>query len=163
MKMSTKHINEQILDLMGRDDSVDAPRDSIKWARNLFRSRVAEPKASIVQRVLAVLTADLAPNRAAFGERSGTAGQARQMLFAAGDNSIDLRIMETDGLFQIRGQILGKGFEGGNIELASHESRYSASLNDLSEFGLDGVEKGAYTLTLTGGETEIAIEGLELS
>ncbi len=67
-------------------------KDSVKWAKNIFRTRAAEPKRSFAQKVLGVLQMDLSPDKPAYGERSASAGQVRQMLFGAGENSIDLRI-----------------------------------------------------------------------
>lgn len=163
MAITNNQITEQILDLMRRDDSVDAPGDSVKWAKNIFRSRIAEPKATLAQKIIAVLQMDIAPNRPAFGERSGGAGQARQMLFDAGDNGIDLRIAATDGIFEIRGQILGEGFAAGSIELRSDNRRYEATVNDMSEFELTGVVTGVYSFTARSGEKELTIEGLEIS
>lgn len=162
MAMTNNQITEQILDLMRRDDSVDAPGDSVKWAKNIFRSRMAGSKATIGQRILGVLKMDIAPNRPAFGERSGGTGQARQMLFDAGDNSIDLRIAETDGLFEVRGQILGDGFASGSMEISDGKNSYKVFMNELSEFKLAGIKKGSYSLTVLGSEKELSIEGLEL-
>jgi hypothetical protein len=160
---SKDQIAERIIQLMQRDDSADAPGDSIRWAKNIFRSRVSEPKASLVQKVLAVLQMDISPNKAAFGERSGTGGQARQMLFDAGENSIDLRIKETDGAWEIHGQILGTGFAGGTVKLFNNNTSHKASASEMSEFKLAGVAPGVYSFAVTSGEKELVIEGLDLS
>ena len=63
---------------------------------NIFRTRAAEPEQSFAQKVLGVLQMDLSPDKAAYGERSASAAQVRQMLFGAGENSIDLRVTETE-------------------------------------------------------------------
>lgn len=148
---------------MRRDDSVDAPGDSVKWAKNIFRSRMANSKAPLAQRILAVLRMDLAPNKAAFGERSAGAGQARQMLFDAGDHNIDLRIKDTGGAFEIHGQVLGEGFAGGSIGLIGNENNYKAAVSEMSEFKLTGIAKGNYSLVLRGGGKELLIEGLDVN
>lgn len=163
MTISNNQITEQILELMRRDDSVDAPGDSVKWAKNIFRSRMVNSKAPIAQRILAVLRMDLAPNKTAFGERSAGVGQARQMLFDAGDNSIDLRINETGGAFEIQGQVLGEGFAGGSLELAGNENNYKTAVSEMSEFKLTGIAKGNYRIALRGGEKELVIEGLDVN
>lgn len=160
---SSDEIAERIVRLMQRDDSVDAPQDSIKWAKNIFLSRAAEPKASLVQKIMAVLQMDIAPNRAALGERSAGSGQARQMLFDAGDNGIDLRIKEMGGALEIRGQVLGEGFAGGAIELSGNGNNYTAAISEISEFKIAGVGRGSYSLTVRGGEKELVIEGLDLN
>lgn len=163
MKNSNKQITEQILRLMQRDDSADAAADSVKWAKNLFRAKAAEPRASIVEKVLAVLQIDLSPQRAAFGERSAGAGQARQMLFDAGENSIDLRIKEVKGGFDIHGQVLGMGFAGGEAELAGGDKSFKTRLSETSEFKLAGIAAGNYTFTARSDEKELVIEGLKLA
>ena len=144
------------------DTSVDAPAGAIKYAKNLYRSHAAEPKASIIQRVLAVLQSDLAPNRAAFGERSAAGSQARQMLFDSGENAVDLRITAAESKFDLRGQILGAGFEKGEIEVAGKKTSVKAVIDDMSGFKISGLQAGEYRLTMKGSDTEIVIEQLEL-
>lgn len=162
MNKGNENLIEKIVYLMQTDDSADAPADSVKWAKNIFRTRVAEPKKSFVQKVLAVLQMDLEPNKAVFGERSASASQARQMLFGAGDNSIDLRIENIGKNFNIKGQILGAGFENAEIKLENTENSYVSNSNQLSEFKFENVAKGIYQLTLTSQEKEITIENLEI-
>jgi len=161
MRLMSKN-NEQQLNrityLMQTDESFDAPQDAIRWSKNIFRSRIAEPKKSVVERVLAILQTDLSPNRAAFGERSASTSQARQMLFQAGDISIDLRIKQTQNGFDLRGQILGEGFANYTIKLGEFET----TANELSEFKLTNVSSGTYDLIVQSGEKEIVVENLEL-
>ncbi|MCD9189109.1 MAG: hypothetical protein LUM44_22015 [Pyrinomonadaceae bacterium] len=158
MKNYEENLMNKIVHLMQTDKSVDAPQDSIKWAKNIFRSRIADPKKSLVQRILAVLQMDISPNKAVFGERSGTASQVRQMLFEAGETSIDLRITETENGFNLRGQILGEGFANAVIEINETET----TANELSEFSFTNLIGGNYTLTLKNNATEIVVENLEL-
>jgi hypothetical protein len=150
---------KRIINLMQLDDSVDAPRDAIKWSKNIFRSRVSEPKRSVVKKILAVLQMDLLPNKTVFGERSASATQARQMLFEADENSIDLRISETEKGFRIQGQILGEGFENAIIKLGELETK----TNDLSEFKIENIKAGNYDLKLQTDEKEIVLENIEIN
>ncbi len=159
MNNGNENLINKIAQLMETDNSFDAPTDAIKWAKNIFRARVAEPKKSFMQKVLAVLQVDLLPNKAAFGERSASAGGARQMLFQAGENSIDLRVSETEKGFSLRGQILGEGFANCTIKLGEFET----ISNELSEFAFAEIPNGKYDLTLQTGKTEITIENLEIS
>ena len=139
---------------MQADTATDAPADVLKYTKNLFRTRAIEPKVSAVRRVLAMIKMDLAPNRAAFGERSAAGAQARQMLFDAGDNAIDLRVTATENGFDVRGQVLGGGFENGTAVLAGS----NATIDELGGFRFDGVAAGEYSLVLSNGTDEIAIE-----
>lgn len=150
---------EKIILLMQTDDSIDAPKDSIKWAKNLFKTRIAQPKKSILKKVLTVLQVDLAPNQAAYGERSVGSAQSRQMLFQAGENALDIRIAETKHGFEIYGQILGKGFERGTVKVGDFET----NTNELGEFKLSGIPKGDYSLTVQNNENEITVEILSLT
>lgn len=153
---------EEILNLMQRDDSVDAPADSIQWAKNLFRARVAAPKKSLTQKVLAVLQMDLAPNRTVFGERSATSPAVRQMLFEAGENSLDLRISQTKKGLNLRGQILGEGFANCAIKLTARSISFEARANELSEFNFAEIPAGKYDLILQNDENEIVVAGIDL-
>jgi hypothetical protein len=170
MKNSNRQITELIQHLMQRDDSRDAAADSVNWAKNLFRARAAEPKMSLVKKVMAVLQIDLSPQRAAFGERSAGASAVRQMLFDAGDNSIDLRIREDNrGGLEIHGQILGAGFAGGEVELMARAvvsmpdgKSFKSRLTETSEFKLTGLAATDYVFTARGDEKELVIENLDL-
>jgi hypothetical protein len=150
---------DRIISLMQRDDSVDAPADAIRWSKNLFLACAAKPKASIVQKVLAVLQMDLSPNRAAFGERSASASQARQMLFQAGENAlVDIRIAQTEKGFDLHGQILGEDFATCVVKFGEYET----TANELGEFKLAEIPAGVYNLSAQIGGKEIVIEDLEL-
>jgi len=153
---------EKIISLMQTDKSVDAPEDAVRWTKNLFRARraVVEPRKSIVKKVLAVLQMDLSGGvRPALGERSASVSTARQMLFQAGEIAIDLRIKRDENdIFSLRGQILGKDFAGGFINLGDFET----SVDEVGEFELAGIAGGKYDLILQSGDSEIVVENLEL-
>lgn len=158
-KKSQEDFLNKIVYLMQTDEAEDAPQDSVKWAKNIFRARIQEPKKSFARKVLAVLQMDLSPNKAAFGERSASASQARQMLFTAGENAIDLRISETEkGLLDVQGQILGESFANCAVSLGEFETR----ANELSEFKFSEVSAGNYDLIFKTDEAEMIIENLSL-
>ena len=153
---------EKLIHLMQTDDSVDAPADAIKQARNIFRQAVREPKRSLLQRIVAVLQADLSPNKAAFGERSASALKSRQLLYTAGDTRIDLRVIDADGRFIIHGQILGDELEYTNVKLFNDEHSALSKADEFGAFEIHSVNPGTYSLSLTVGEKEIFIEEIEL-
>lgn len=158
MNNENEKIINRIVNLMQADDSTDAPADAVKWAKNLFRTRVAEPKKSIVQKVLAVLQIDLSGAQPAFGERSASAAEVRQMLFQAGENAVDLRISAAENGLDLSGQILGAGFAGCAVTLGE----FAASANELGEFKFKQIPAGRYALALRAAEREIVIEDLNL-
>lgn len=143
---------------MQTDKSVDAPQDAIKWSKNIFRTRVAERKPGLVERIIGVLSQELVPGKAAFGERSGTAGRMRQMLFEAGDNRVDLRVSPKAGKFDVRGQILGRGWEGSSITFAKQE----CGADKFGGFVFNEIEEGTYDLTISGERIEIVLKGIVL-
>lgn len=156
--MSERQI-EKIINLMQTDDSADAPKDAIRWAKNLFAARaITAPRKSIVQKVLAVLQMDLSPGQAAFGERSASASKARQMLFRAGDNALDIRISPSKKGFNLRGQILGEGFAGATVRIGAFE----AAANQIGEFEFAEIAGGKYDLIARIGEKEIVVQDLEI-
>lgn len=159
MNIQDENLINKIVYLMKTDDSIDAPGDSVKWAKNIFRAHSVQPKKSIVQKVLATLQINLSPNTAVFGERSSaSAAKARQMLFQAGDNAVDLRIGKSGKNFALRGQVLGGGFANCDVKLGN----FAAIANELSEFSLFDVPTGRYDLTLRSGSAEITIKNLEI-
>ena len=157
MSKTDDQIISKIIRLMGTDTSVDAPRGAISWSKNIFLTRASKPEKSLTQKVLAVLQIDLSPTKAAFGERSASASKARQMLFQAGDASIDLRVKQEDNGFSLHGQILGEDFTGGTIKLGDLETH----INEPGEFEFAEILSGTYDLILQKGEKEIVIEGLQ--
>ena len=161
--MSTETNLLNIIELMRRDDSIDAPADSIRWASNLFRSRGVEPKASFVKRLVAVFQMEIAPNQPAFGERSTSTSIARQILYRADENAVDLRIEKAVKGVNIRGQVLGEGFGNSSIRLSDDTRSLEATANDSSEFRFDNVPAGRYELTISGDGVEITLKAIDIS
>lgn len=162
MKLSEEQQLDHIIHRMASDDSIDAPTDAIKYAKDLFRTRTNKPVPTLLRRILAVLQADLAPGTAAFGERSAGEAKARQMLFESGDNAVDLRIKSLEKGFAIHGQILGDGFENGTATIEIGNFSVKAEIDTSGEFRFAGIKPGKYTLILHGTTHEIAIEPLDL-
>ena len=148
---------------MQRDDSVDAPADSIRWASNLFRTRAAEEKPSLIKKLVAVLQMEIAPNKAAFGERSASAASIRQVLYRADENAVDLRIEKVKKGFTVRGQILGDGFAGSKATLSDDAKNFDTTANESSEFRFENVPPGNYQLTIRGTSVEIELKGVDIS
>jgi|SRR5690606_6058846 len=161
--MNSQENIKKIAELIERDSSVDAPQDSIKWAKNMFRTRVPAGSPSAMRRIIALLQVDLLPGRQVFGERSAGATQARQMLFQADDAAVDLRITDQGKSLSIRGQVIGDGFENAEASVSGDTGTSSASLNENSEFEFTGIKKGILHLTITSKISEIVIEELDLS
>lgn len=161
-KMNNEDLLNKIVNLMQTDNSADAPADAILWSKNLFRSRAAEQNPSLVQKILAVLQIDLAPNKAVFGERSASAAPVRQMLFSAGEYKIDLRIAKAAKGFKVNGQIFGEDFAGAEVKLYNEGKNFTVKSNELGEFSFDKILKDKYTLSLIFNSKEIVIENIEI-
>jgi len=159
MNSDQEAMQKKIISLMERDDSADAPADALKWAKNLYRTRQSATGKTLVQKIKAILQVNIAPNELVFGERSAGASEVRQMLFSAGENSVDLRISKGTKGLNIQGQVLGEGFS----ECVVTMGKYQATANNMSEFKLINIAKGNYNLVLESGEKHIVIEELELS
>ncbi len=162
MKNTEEQSLEHIIRRMQTDKAVDAPADALRYVKNLYRTRMTEPTRSVFQRVLAVMRVDLGPNRAAFGERSGTAGQARQILFESENNAVDLRVKASGTISEIRGQILGENFENGEIEITNDSVALGAHISETSNFTFSKVPNGKYSVTIRARDKEIYIEELIL-
>lgn len=158
MKIAKEQLLEHIVRRMQTDRSVDAPADSLKYAKDLYRTRLPKREESRIQRLIAVIMADLAPSRAAFGERSAAGAQARQMLFEAGENAVDLRIGRASSGFDLRGQVFGPGAESGEVHLKGETFSDATMLNDMSGFLMAGVPAGSYELTVSLANCNITVE-----
>ena len=148
---------------MRRDDSVDAPADSVRWASNLFRTRAAEPRKSLIKRLVGVLQMEIAPNKPAFGERSASPSTARQILYRADDTAVDVRIEKTKRGFIVRGQVLGDGFANASVRLFEDGRTFEASAGANSEFRFDSIPAGIYELAIHGTDVEITLKGIDIS
>lgn len=158
--MSNQWNPDKIVDLMRRDDSVEAPTNLIKWAKNLAVTR--QPQPSILKRLSAVLKFDLMPETPVLGERSARAVKARQMLFEAGDNAVDIRVELTGRSASIKAQILGAGFGYALIRLEATAHTAETKSTSNSSFEFSKVPRGIYRLTALGKDVELAIEKIEL-
>ena len=150
---------EHILQLMREDTATDAPADALKFAKDVFRTRVTRKEPSAIRRFVAALSMELAPNKPAFGERSGSASAARQLLFEAGDAAIDLRIERIGKSFSIRGQVLGIDLTGGTAVLSNDGGSFDESITD-GQFHFRSLPDGEYWLTLGNESEEIVINAI---
>ncbi len=148
---------------MRRDDSVDAPADSLRWATNLFRTRAVEPKVSFIKKLSAVFQMEVAQNQPAFGERSASTTAARQMLYSADDHAVDIRIEGSKKGFTIRGQVLGEGFANATVRLFDDVRSFETTTSETSEFRFDNVPVGGYELTIRSPKVEITLKSIEIS
>jgi len=151
----------EIIDLMRSDDATDAPQGSVKFAKDLFRTRTTERQPSLLKRIVASLSLDLSPGKTALAERSAGTTKERQMLFEAGENKVDLRVDGTGKTFQIKGQILGAGFEGGKVIVSGVGITIEQPVDELGDFEFNKLPAGTYELTISG-DTEIYIPAIDL-
>ncbi|HEX8139876.1 MAG TPA: hypothetical protein VF544_20115 [Pyrinomonadaceae bacterium] len=150
------------VDLMRTDTAEDAPPEVIARAVNLFRLRSpAEPRPSLVRRVLAALSFDSLQLAPAYGVRSGSTA-ARQLIYNAGENDLDLRLTSKDESWIVSGQVLGQGCTGGEALLQGSSGQAIATLNELCEFALPPVASGSYTLHVRFNDVEVEVPDLEL-
>ena len=161
--MTTEKNLQNILELIRRDDSIDAPADSIRWASNLFRTRATDPKRSLVRKLVAVLQMEIAPDKPAFGERSASTTSGRQILYRADGNAIDIRIESAKKGFAVRGQILGEDFSGAVVRLSDDIRNLESTAGEMSEFRFDSVPAGQYELTILGTRTEITLKAVDVA
>lgn len=144
----------------------DAPAAVLAAARALMPdapSPLRDAARAAVRRLAAALRFDSwAGSPLAFGMRALPA-DTRHLLFSAMGRDIDLRITPAAAQFALAGQILGPD-ESGRVELsdASGAATRVASIDDLGEFRLDGIDRGTYLLTLRMGNDEIALPPIEV-
>jgi hypothetical protein len=148
-----------LINLMRSDLSKDAPRDLIAHAINLFEKSPARPP--LLRRLVATLNFDSLREAPAFGMRSGHT-TARQLLYSAEGNDIDLRVMVQDDKFVVAGQILREDCVSGRVEV-SGPVEAQASLSDECEFTLPAMPPGSYRLRLQLPDVEIEVPELEFT
>lgn len=141
----------------------DAPPAVIKRAVDLFQNRpeLTPVLSGLRRQILAILHFDSAGRTPAFGIRSGNSG-ARQLLFRAEANEIDLRIEPAGQMWILSGQVLGESTGGGTVLLRGEAENSETILNELSEFILPPVQAGTYKLILNLAEVDVGIDEIKI-
>lgn len=152
---------ERMVAAMRADASRDAPPALIARAVQLFRPRAAAPAPSLLERLVATLRFETTPLTPALGLRAEGSGP-RQLVFAAGDYDLDLRIASSPAGWVVSGQVLGGHVVGGECSLRSEELEFRAPIDAASSFSLPPVPAGRFTLTLTWNATAVVVDELRL-
>jgi len=154
---------DEVLHLMVTDRTPDTPRDIVADAINIFTSRAKVPQQSLKRRILAALSFDSNMNQApAFGVRSGQSG-ARQLIYSAEENDIDIRTTLHGNMWIVSGQILRDDCSGGRVEIKGVNGSATAIINELCEFTLPEVPSGDYFLRVHMADVEVEVPELELT
>lgn len=153
------------------DESIEPPPWVFKRALRIFEAtgHTRTTGASRAGRLIASLLFDSMSRPAMAGARSSGA-DGRQLLYRAGDYSVDLQVTPIDqNRSSLAGQILREGefsFEsvaGLQFELSSASgARYSSVTSDRGEFSITSLEAGTYDLRIDGRGLRLFVEGLRL-
>jgi hypothetical protein len=147
----------QLILVMKSDRSEDAPRDVLMSAINIFSPKRKPP----LPRIIATLMFDSRNAGPAFGMRS-LHTTSRQLLYAAEQTDLDLRITIQNEECVIAGQVMREGCAEGLVEISGANGSAEASLNELCEFTLPAIPVGNYSLRVRMPDVEIEIPKLEL-
>lgn len=148
---------QHLILMMKTDSSIDAPRDVLSAALNIF----SQEKRSPLRRIVALLTFDSRNEDPAFGMRS-LFNTSRQMLYSAEETDLDLRVIMQNNECVLTGQVIGADGAEGHVEISGVAGTSEAILNDVWEFTLQPVPAGQYSLTLRMRDLQIEIPELEL-
>lgn len=159
---------ERVRMLAATDDSVAPPPWVFKRAVRIFGTGRSRPRlAEQVGRMIASLVFDSLDRPAIAGVRS-TETESRQLLYRAGDYSIDLQIAPAgQSRCDLIGQVLKEGevafdsVAGLKLELAGHGGVHQATATDrLGEFTISEIQCGDYDLKIELPHGSITIAGL---
>ena len=151
----------QTTSLMRADFIETAPAELVKYAKNIFRQRVASPRPSALSRIVAALTFDSFTAAPAYGLRSQP-GSGRQLVYSTETVDIDVRVSEENDEWQLAGQMPGLLCTGGEVNLEGDKFSATAKLNELCEFGFSSVPRGTYKLAIHLPDIIIETPPLEL-
>ncbi|HSE20137.1 MAG TPA: hypothetical protein VLB68_00725, partial [Pyrinomonadaceae bacterium] len=121
---------QHVVGLMKKDTSEDAPRDVLQRALNIFG---APERVSLLKKIVAALSFDSFTLEPTFGTRSGQS-EARQLIFSADENDIDLHISAQENKWVIAGQVFGQGCKEGEVNIEGENVSLSSALSDSCEF-----------------------------
>jgi hypothetical protein len=155
--------------LTASDESIEPPPWVLKKAVNLFDDvRQKGGLAKRARRIIAALVFDSLAQPATAGVRSsGTEG--RQVLYRAGDYSIDIQVSTGDPGWKMTGQILRndeRRFESvKDLPLTvSKQGRVvrESVTNEMGEFSIEGTSFGRFDVEVSTPDGPIAVEGLRV-
>ena len=149
---------QQLILMMKTDTMEDAPRDLLQAAINIF---TPEPQPAPLRHIIAILTFDSRQAGPAFGIRS-LRSTSRQLLYAAQETDLDLRITVQNEECIIAGQVIRDGCVSGLVEISGAGGSATASLNEICEFTLPAIPLGNYSLRVKMPDVQIEIPELEL-
>jgi len=153
----------QLVEVMQTDRTEDAPAYAVAAILRAFDERQIKNQitqtASIGQKLRAVLRLDSAHLAPSFGFRSAGAGISRQLLFFAGDGTLDLRISPYEANWIISGQVLGQICDG-KVELAGNSVNLETEFDSQCEFALPPISSGTYRLRLYSESFDVEVPDL---
>jgi hypothetical protein len=153
------------IEIMRQDTTEEVPQSAFTAVLRAFEERQKKPRntQTAMQKLCAMLRFDSAQMRMNFGFRSAASGAAnsRQLLFAVGNGTLDLRITRATDGWTISGQMLGE-ISGGKVELQG-EINPATEFDSQSHFTLPPVPSGNYRLRLYSESYEVEIPELVIA
>ena len=162
---------ERVRVVAASDDSVAPPSWVFKRALRIFDTQHHRPRLSErIGQAIASLVFDSFARPALAGVRS-TETSNRQLLYRAGDYSVDLQIAPSEHAHaDLIGQVLKEGeasFEsvsGLKLEITrSGKIVFSAVTDEMGEFKVNGIEHGMYDLRVQLSEGSITVPEMPIS
>ena len=162
---------EGVRAIAASDESIEPPTWVVKRAVRIFETQHNRPR--LVERIgqaVASLVFDSFARPAVSGVRS-TETTNRQLLYRAGDYSIDLQVAPSDqSRADLIGQVLREGettFEsvsGLRLEIArGGQKAYSVVTDAMGEFKISGMDCGTYDLRVELSEGSITVQQLPVT
>jgi len=153
----------QLVEVMRTDRTEDAPAYAVAAILRAFDERQIKNQnsqtATIGQKLRAVLRLDSAHLAPSFGFRSAGAANSRQLLFFAGDGTLDLRITPHEANWVISGQVLGQICDG-KVELKGNTVDLETEFDSQCEFALPPIPGGTYRLRLYSESFDVEVPDL---
>jgi len=162
---------ERVRQITASDESIEPPSWVFKRAVRIFENPSSRPR--LVERIgqaIASLVFDSLARPAIAGVRSAETTN-RQLLYRAGDYSIDLQLAPAEHQrADLIGQILKEGeaaFEsvsGLRLEITrGSEPVFSTVSDEMGGFKISGVDYGLYDLRIEVDDGSITVPGLQVS
>jgi hypothetical protein len=167
----TRDWYQQVRLVAANDDTVEPPQWVLKRAVRIFETQRQRPAlAKRIGEAIASLVFDSFAASALAGVRS-TESTERQLLYRAGDYSIDLQIAPSEHeRADLNGQVLKESdptFEsvsGLKLDITRDDKVvFSAATNEMGEFKIRGMELGVYNLRVQLPEGNITVPDLPIS
>lgn len=147
--------------LAPKDLTETVPQAVTAHLLNIYRQPSAKPRPSLINRLAGLLIFDDWKPEFALNERLSFQ-DTRQLLYRAGDYTIDLRVHLADDNYLISGQVFPEAFSA-VVRIYNAKTSMETSLNEDGEFDFPPFKESSFNLQIVTENETIEVNDISLA